>query len=526
MHAMQRVTWGWHHFLTGVAAGGAFVVVELLGRVIGGVPTLPELFQDRLILLLPGPVFSFLLGRLFYLGKPLLFVGLLLLQFVLAGLGGVIVACQRQPWALAAILWLVTGVLLLPLAGKGVMAGSASVALVTALSFLAYSLALVSFRVERPPAGGTDRASLAPAPQAQAGWWRFDARRRRLLGGGLLFFASAVLARRLIGGLPQRPGVASSPTGTVPQPLLSEISTENPPAEIPGLPAPVTPIERFYVVSKNITDPQVDLRRWRLRVVGLVDRPLDLQYDDLLAMPAQEVYRTLECISNEVGGDLISNGLWTGVRLADVLGRAGIQPGAAVVHFTSADNYTETMPLVKALAPTTLLAYKLNGETLPVKHGFPVRVLGAGTYGMKNPKWLTRIEVTRSAPVGFWQQQGWSDEAIVQTMARIDTPSQGVAVQGENIFVGGIAFAGDRGIRRVEVSADRGTTWEAAKLLRPLGQETWVLWYFAWRPVATGTSTLLVRSIDGLGQVQTSRRADPFPNGATGYHEVRVRVVG
>jgi DMSO/TMAO reductase YedYZ molybdopterin-dependent catalytic subunit len=285
----------------------------------------------------------------------------------------------------------------------------------------------------------------------------------------------------------------------------------------------VTPAAHFYVVSKNIIDPTVDAATWHLRVVGMVDRPLDLRYADLLALPAQRRYQTLECISNEVGGTLMSNGHWTGVQLGDLLRRAGIQPGATVVNFTSVDGYTENMPIDKALLPETLLAYQLNDAPLAPKHGFPARILGTGTYGMKNPKWLTEIAVGRSAAPGFWEQQGWDAAAIVKTTSRIDQPGDGSTMSGPSV-IAGLAFAGDRGIQRVEVSTDGGATWEAARLIPPLGPSTWVFWQYTWSPAQDGPYQLVVRATDGQGQLQTSIATDTYPDGATGYDQIRVGV--
>jgi hypothetical protein len=295
-------------------------------------------------------------------------------------------------------------------------------------------------------------------------------------------------------------------------------------ATLPGLPAPVTSADDFYVVSKNISDPDVDVGAWQLQVSGLVDRPLTLRHDDLLAFPVVETHRTLECISNEVGGDLMSNGRWTGLRLGDLLRRAGIQGEATALVFKSVDGYSETMALAKALDPATLLAYGLDGRPLPPKHGFPLRVLGAGTYGMKNPKWLTLIEVVASAEPGFWEQQGWNPDAPVQTMSRIDTPIDGATSAGEELTIGGVAFAADRGIRRVEVSVDGGSTWTDAELLPSLGPSTWAFWRLSWRPRQPGAATIVARATDGTGEVQTDRRMDTFPQGASGHHTTQVRI--
>jgi len=507
-------------FWTGAAAGCAFLVVELAGRVLAGVPTIPELIQDRLVLLLPGPLFAFVLDRLLYLGKPSLFIGLGVIQLLLAGLGGVLFQRWRQPIALALIPWLLTGLVVLPAAGRGIFAGAAAVALVDLLAFAAYAAALSAYS-GRPAAAEAAGADGPPVPGGAAA---LD--RRAALGGGLTFLASLLLGRQIIGALPSlppRPGAAPVPPAATPAAGTGARAASTPPPTAAD-PSPITPIEQFYVVSKNLIDPVVDASSWKLRISGHVQQPLTLTYSDILALPSVEAYRTLECISNEVGGDLISTGLWTGVRLADLLRRAGVAPEATLLVFTSVDGYTESMPLPRALDPATLLAYRLNGQPLPPKHGFPLRVLGTGTYGMKNPKWLTEIQVATSAPPGFWERQGWSADAIVQTMSRIDTPADGATLGPGPVVVRGIAFAGDRGIQKVELSADGGRSWQAAALSQPLGPNTWTLWRTTWRPPGAGTYELTVRATDGSGRLQAGTATDTFPAGATGYHTISVRV--
>jgi DMSO/TMAO reductase YedYZ molybdopterin-dependent catalytic subunit len=478
------------------------VLVELLGRTLLQVRTLAELVQDPVLLLLPGPVFAFLLERLLYLGKPLFFVALLLLQVAAGGLVGLIDGRLRRPFGLAVVLWLPTGALLAWLTDRGLFGGDPGVALVTLLGFGAYGLVLWSF--DRP----VSRATGSPV----------SLMRRQLLTGALMLVVSGGLAGRVVAGMTARPAPGGSAGGSdALPPSWAGVAVP------PGLPSPITAPDDLYIVSKNLDDPVVDVAGWRLRVTGLVDQPLDLSYDALTALPSVQVIRTLECISNEVGGDLMSTGLWTGLRLGDLLQRAGVQDGATAIVFHSVDGYTETMDLAKALDPSTLLAYELEGQPLPTKHGFPLRVLGTGTYGMKNPKWLNQIDVVTAAQPGFWEQQGWNPDAPVQTMARIDTPTHGETVTAAT-DIGGVAFAADRGIQRIEVSTDGGSSWSDAELLPSLGPSTWVLWHVPWQPVGTGTTTLVVRAVDGTGQPQSEQRADSFPHGSSGYHSVEVRL--
>jgi DMSO/TMAO reductase YedYZ molybdopterin-dependent catalytic subunit len=286
----------------------------------------------------------------------------------------------------------------------------------------------------------------------------------------------------------------------------------------------VTPTDEFYVISKNLYDPEPDGDRWRLRVGGATERTLTLTYDDMLAMPSQEQYTTMQCISNEVGGELIGNALWGGVPLRDVIEMAGPTSAAHHVFLRCVDEYTDSIPLEFAMREQTLLAYQMNGERLSWKHGFPLRLLTPGKYGMKHPKWISEIIVMEDEQLGFWQQRGWSQEATMNTSVRIDVPGDGMSIEPGGVLVQGVAFSGDRGISKVEVSEDGGSTWDEAVLKPPLSAYTWVLWEYDWSNPRLGDAVLMARATDGTGQVQTVEPADPFPDGAQGYHRIGFKV--
>ena len=296
-----------------------------------------------------------------------------------------------------------------------------------------------------------------------------------------------------------------------------------------GTPA-VTPPGDHYRVSKNVlfADPRVDPGSWRLDVHGRVARPLALSLEDLRAMPAVEEYATLACIGNAVPARAISTAAWKGVRLASVLEHAGVGGdgvrGRPVdVVLTAADNYTDSIPLARALHPATLLAYEMNGRPLPREHGAPLRAIVPGIYGMKNVKWIESIEVVDGDFLGYWQQRGWSDPAPYQTLSRIDEPRRGdTLAAGAASEIRGIAFAGDRGIAAVEVVIDGRAA--AATLGPPLSPYTWVIWTFAWPAPAAGTHTIAARAIDGAGEPQIAAPRPSFPDGATGLHTVEVAV--
>lgn len=292
---------------------------------------------------------------------------------------------------------------------------------------------------------------------------------------------------------------------------------------IPGLAPRLTPNGRFYVVDQALIDPMLDPSTWRLRVSGLVRRPLQISYDELLRFPAVERFQTLACISNPVGGDLISTARWEGIPLMEILDRACMQPGAVEVVCRSADGYSDSLAIDVASDEGTLIAVGMDGEALSREHGFPARVLGLGTYGMKNPKWLTSIEVVDSPYTGFWEERGWSREATVRTTARFDTPAPGSTV-GIGTTIAGVAFAGDRGISRVEVSTDAGRSWSQAELEPASSPFTWVRWRYPWTPPTEGDYTLRARAVDGEGVPQSSAFAPPHPDGASGYPVIAVSV--
>lgn len=232
-------------------------------------------------------------------------------------------------------------------------------------------------------------------------------------------------------------------------------------------------------------------------------------------LPSVEQYATLACISNEVGGDLIGNALWRGVRLKDLLERAALKEGTVDIALKASDDYTDSIPLDRAMNESTILVYEMNGEPLAPAHGFPLRLIVPGIYGMKNVKWITRIEAVNYDLKGYWQRRGWNDRAEYKTMSRIDAPDS--AVSGDTT-IAGIAFAGDRGISKVEVSTDGGKSWEEAEIKPPLSPITWALWHKRWAPGNPGKHKIVVRATDGSGTTQTAQYAPPAPDGSSGYH--------
>lgn len=535
--------------LAGVAA--MFIV-----RVFLGVPTPAELFGDRVAVLIPLGVFSALIDFFGHDAKHLFYASLVVAQVVGGSLLSAVYWGARAAWtgraarrakagataaqsaqspapgvadmaALAALFWVVSALVMAPLVGAGILGvGFAGGALTLLAADAAPALAgpvvfaeLLRRRLTRPL-----RAAVIEGPASPA-------RRRLLRDAG--WVVGAVVGAAALWELVVRGANVLGLNGAPPALDLGTVPTQIDPPPVPtygawtpvvGLTPEVTPTSAFYYVSKNlVSDPGLVATNWSLRVHGLVNQSYSLTYSDLRALPSAAQDQTLECISNEVGGNLMSTAHWTGVGLTDLLNRAGIQPGASELIFRCADGYSDSVPLARAMGPRALVVYDINGAPLPRPHGFPARLLVPGLYGMKNGKWVTELELGSGGYTGYWEQQGWSRTAIVKTMARIDAPTNGAAIRPRPTFIAGVAFAGDRGIARVDVSMDGGRNWTAADLKRPLAAQTWVLWELPWRP-ERGNYVIAARAVDGGGYVQSPHPAPPLPDGAEGYHAIAVTV--
>jgi DMSO/TMAO reductase YedYZ molybdopterin-dependent catalytic subunit len=525
-------------FGSGALAGAAVVALMLRGAFTYGIPVVALALWERSLRLIPMKVFGFLIVRLKFAARPLAFWGMLGGLVVAGAILGAVLA--RAPWlrrpsgvrtilSAAATLLAAFAMTFVPLVGLtyaqgaadlgsrleavGVILSKAALAkdILGALAVYAGIFAVIltgllvaaAVRRSASPTRGTSVSADTVT--------RREALRRSLVIVAGALGGSALASWVVSSG---RRGVAWAQT------IFQRIE---------GLPAEVTPNKEFYVVSKNPPgfDPVVNAAKWKLEIAGLVGRPVSFTYDEIKALPATMQWQTLECISNEVGGDLISNATWRGVRLRDLLARAGgVKPTAFKIAFRCADGYSESLPIVDAMQQDTLLVWEMNGQPLPPAHGFPVRLLVPGLFGMKNPKWITRIEAVDYDFQGYWERSGWSDEAVVKTMSKFTTPrGRHMAPSvGEEVGLGGVAYAGDRTVKSVEVSIDDGKTWTAAQVKPPLGKYTWVLWAALWKPTAASEYTLKVRARDGAGVLQTARHTDTLPDGASGYHTIRLRV--
>jgi DMSO/TMAO reductase YedYZ molybdopterin-dependent catalytic subunit len=505
-------------FTAGVIAAAIMLVAIVILRFLSGVESLPEIVAEGILVNLPGAVFSAVLDALQHSAKPLFYLSVAIGIVVVGGLLGRWFGSRpTRQRAIQIVIgaWLVFGLGVYMLLGAGLFgqylqAGPIWHGVSLLIVFGVYGLALwhtFATLAHRAAPAYPDvsrrvflrNAAVAMVATVGAGSvWRLVAS-----GGG----AAATSTAPVIAGVP--PAASTVPNG--------------PPFDLTGISPEVTPVNDFYTVSKNVIDPSVAVGGWKLKIDGLVDNPMELTYDQLTALPPSDGYYTLMCISNEIGGDLWGNAAWRGVKLRDLLQQAGVHPDGFKAVFSAADDYKDSVMLANAMHPDALLAWEMNGAPLKREHGYPARLLIPGIYGMKNVKWLTGITIVANDFKGFWQNQGWDDAAPYQTESRIDVPKGRDTLSAGALSVGGVAYAGDRGISAVEVSTDGEKTWLPAQVKPGLSPYTWQLWR-ADLNVDRSVRDIRVRATDGQGKPQTRQQSDPFPAGATGYDAVRIAV--
>ncbi|PYJ82068.1 MAG: hypothetical protein DME73_05730 [Verrucomicrobia bacterium] len=503
--------------LAGLIAGIAMTVVMLV-LACCGVATPLAIIGDRLsVFIKPGPFLS-IMGRvggynhLKQLGVGSTMAGQLFVGALAGAIFGLLM--RRNPqrrvtdWtmsifvvlpiaAIAIALWPVLGTSYI---GLPIASGGAVTLIGFALSVLVFERTLVaSFHFLTRPEAGAESGEFTPA----------IGRRALILGGlGVLIAGGGVgLLRRLY--------------------RIATFSYDG--TQYKGrIVQPITPNDLFYCVTKNVIDPRVNVDLWHLEVNGLVQNPTTYRFQDLKGFNQVEQETTLMCISNGLDAGLISNAVWKGITLRDLIDPAGPMADARRVRLFGVDNYTDTIPLEKALDPTTLLAWEMNGRSLPDRHGYPLRAIVPGYFGEKHVKWLTRIELTGDNVKGFYETQGWGPDFMTPTRSRIDAPDHesrfSLGQLSGPIEVKGIAFGGDRGISRVEISDDDGETWTDGNVHYPGTKLTWALWTYQWRPDGPDDYTLVVRATDGEGAVQEwEEDRSPF-SGVTGFHKITVHV--
>ncbi len=552
-------------FLIGIVAGAVAIAVSLVQRTFFGGIFIPELASQTLFSLTPGEIESQAVGSLGPIAKYSAFIGSLIVNLVVYGLLGIFIHKLQEKIhsstsylvnaaissVISYVVIFIVVFILLTLADIEIQSLSIqSIITFLILPHIAFGFTLAYFyrsikgrpSILGPKEVGTpprSSSSSTPTDTTSTSMPEIDYKKRLLLKAGIA--SIAVIPLMYIGLnniLFPREGTQSQS----PLPLESELKSKPRPVgfEDPRLTAllasEITSTDLFYRVDINPIPPTVDVNSWQLEIKGLVSQPLTINYEELRAMPSVQQIATLECISNKIGNDLIGTAIWNGIRLKDLLEKSEVKPNARYIVFRCADGYDVGIPLERGFQEGSILAYGMNGETLTTKHGYPVRAIIPGLYGMMNPKWITEIELVGEIYEGYWQKKGWANNAQYNTHSFIVIPGNDPVrkvfrnlgalniVVGEEIPIAGVAFAGDRGISKVEVSSDGGATWKEARIKEPLSPYTWVLWATELNVTMKGNYKIIVRATDKTGKIQTAEVRDPFPNGATGYNVVNVQA--
>lgn len=500
--------------IAGIAAGAAALgIAELLAGLLPGAASPVIAIGDLVIALQPPGAKQFVVDLFGEADKLLL--NLLIVGVALGAAAAIAIASRGRP-----------RVALVGIAGFGLLALGAglrdplSEPIPTAI--VASAAAVIAFLLLRWMMRLASRNAGAPVAEMPA-WGR-----RRFLGTSLALAGVAVgsgvlgrvlLDRGRIGAVPQAGSIPLPDATAAPLPAGVSLDAE-------GISPIVTPNERFYRIDTALLVPRPRLDTWRLRLTGMVDRPFELTYDELVSMRLVEQYVTIACVSNEVGGGLVGNALWKGVRLKELLEQAGLQPEATQIVGRAVDGFTVGFPTSHALADDreALVAVAMNGEPLPADHGFPARLIVPGLFGyVSATKWLTEIELTTwDAFDAYWVPLGWAKEGPILTQSRIDVPRDGARVAAGMVTIAGVAWAPDRGIERVEIQVDDGA-WVTAELSDEISDATWRQFVHRW-DASAGRHLIRVRATDGTGETQTDERTEPAPDGARGHHTIAVEV--
>ncbi|WP_250028568.1 molybdopterin-dependent oxidoreductase [Paractinoplanes maris] len=511
-----------------VAVGVAEAVAVVTGPLTAPLPAVGGVVVDNV----PGPVKDFgvsvfgvhdktalIVGTAVLLAAYAYGVGVLAVRSWRLGLAGIVlfaavgVAAAQTRHDAGVFAWLPT-----------VVGAALAVVVLRVLLDRAGSLVTEQARVPVGAGVGGRGDELGAPPPAVGGPAYVDDRRYFLKLLGITFGSAAVvgfggrwLGSRQTVTAARDDVVLPAPRQTAP-PLPSGV-------QVPGVTPYISPNKDFYRIDTALIPPQVDPATWQLRIHGMVRNPITLTWEQLLQRPMIERYVTLACVSNEVGGDLIGNALWLGTPIRELLAEADPLPGADQVVQRSVDGWTCGSPTATLMdGRDALLAVGMNGEPLPVDHGFPARMVVPGLYGYVSAcKWITEIELSRFADFdAYWVPRGWSQQAPIKTESRIDTPRDGADRKAGTVTVGGVAWAQHRGIDKVEVQVDDGA-WAEATLAATVSSDTWREWSYAWA-ATPGKHRLRVRATDGSGATQTSTPASPAPDGASGWHAVSVDV--
>lgn len=501
-------------WLAGLVAGAAGLASSYLVASLLSIRESPVVaVADVIIRLTPGPVARVAIDLLGHADKPVLVAGILaVLAVAFAALGGL----GRRAWWAPAVGYAALAVIgaIAVLSRNG---AHFTDALPVAVGFVTWILALSVLteplrRAEAESAAVDTSGASAGSPSSRRGF---------LVGAAAIAGVAALLGvvGRIVGG--GRRKVEETRRLL----RLEEVTEPRVPVDarigVDGLVPWMTPADEFYLIDTAIVRPAIEPREWSLRIHGMVDREITLTYEDLVARQFTQSWITLNCVSNPVGGDLIGNAWWSGIRVAALLAEAGVDPEADAVLQTSADDWTCGTPLAALTDDrNALLAVAMNGRPLPIDHGFPVRTIVPGLYGYVSAcKWVVDWEVTKFSEItAYWTERGWGERGPVKMSSRIDVPGSGDDVRAGTVTFAGVAWAQQTGIAGVEIAVDGGA-WQPAVLAGVPNEDTWVQWK-AEADVEAGDHLVRVRATDAAGLVQTSVERDVLPDGATGLHEV------
>ena len=508
--------------LAGVAAAAVVLsVAELLGAFFTARATPLVALGSTFIDFTPPWLKDFAIATFGTNDKATLFAGMGLTIFVLACVLGV-VAYRR--WALGAAGVLFMGAVIVAgvVTRAGVRPLDAVPSLVGTVAGLIVLRLLVSrlWRLRAFPVSPADVAAKAPERPAAS-------RRAFFAATGVTAAAAGIAATggRLLSAARSNVAQARESLRLPPPARPAAAVPAGVQSATPGVTPWLTPGRDFYRIDTALSVPEIKAEEWELRVHGLVEEEVRLTFQDLLDADLIESHVTLTCVSNPVGGNLAGNARWLGLPLREVLKRARPTAGADMVLSTSIDGFSASTPLeVLQDGRDAMLAIGMNGEPLPLEHGYPVRMVVPGLYGFVSAtKWVVDLEVTRFADSkAYWTRRGWSERGPIKTMARVEVPKSFAVVPAGRVAVGGTAWAQTRGITKVEVQIDGGD-WAEAILSDEASVDTWRQWSFDW-DAKPGSHYLKVRATDGTGEVQTEKRADPVPDGASGWQSVMVTV--
>ncbi|WP_349897077.1 molybdopterin-dependent oxidoreductase [Parafrigoribacterium soli] len=489
---------------------GGLGAAELVAALIAPAAS-PLLVVGALVIdLVPGWVKDAVIALFGTADKLVLLITLGVLVAIVAAFAGLLERARR-PWggALIAVVGLMGIVAAVTRANAGQLAALPSLIAIVVGMLVLRMLARRLDRAGEAPATSESRRAFLVAASASAGLGVIAIVAGRALTAGQRATQTVRTAFKL-------PAAASPASALSPSTAF----------EVSGLSPLVTPNREFYRIDTALQVPVVDPKEWKLEIVGMVDEEVSITFDELAALPLEESYTTLACVSNYVGGELIGNAKWLGYPIRELLKRAGPHPKADMVLSTSVDGFTAGTPLsVLTDDRNAILALGMNGQPLPFEHGYPVRMVVPGLYGyVSATKWVNRLEVTTfSQHSAYWTERGWSERGPVKLSSRIDVPRDGGGpVKAGTATVAGVAWAQHTGISAVQVRVDDGP-WNDAELADAISADTWRQWKWDW-PARAGHHVLTVRATDANGTVQTAKVADVVPDGATGLHSVDVTV--